>query len=59
MLLEEGKTAGKAPTVKKVATPSADVMKAKGLLPHGGWRAGADNSYFMSSVEQTVRARIR
>ena len=31
MLLEEGKAAGKTPTVKKVATPSADMMKAKGL----------------------------
>jgi alkylhydroperoxidase/carboxymuconolactone decarboxylase family protein YurZ len=31
ILLEEGKAAGKTPTVKKVATPSADVMKAKGL----------------------------
>ena len=31
ILLEEGKAAGKTPTVKKVATPSADMMKAKGL----------------------------
>ena len=31
MLLEEGKAAGKTPTLKKVATPSADSMKAKGL----------------------------
>ena len=31
MLLEEGKAAGKTPTLKKVATPAADVMKAKGL----------------------------
>ena len=31
MLLEEGKAAGKTPTVKKVTTPSADMMKAKGL----------------------------
>jgi alkylhydroperoxidase/carboxymuconolactone decarboxylase family protein YurZ len=31
ILLEEGKKAGKTPTVKKVATPSADMMKAKGL----------------------------
>jgi alkylhydroperoxidase/carboxymuconolactone decarboxylase family protein YurZ len=31
MLLEEGKAAGQTPVVKKVATPSADMMKAKGL----------------------------
>ena len=31
MLLEEGKAAGKTPTVKRVTTPSADMMKAKGL----------------------------
>ncbi len=31
MLLEEGKAAGKTPTLKKVATPAADMMKAKGL----------------------------
>lgn len=31
MLLEEGKAAGKTPTVKKVATPSADMMRSKGL----------------------------
>ena len=31
ILLEEGKAAGKTPTVKNVATPSADMMKAKGL----------------------------
>ena len=31
ILLEEGKAAGKTPTLKKVATPSADMMKAKGL----------------------------
>ena len=31
MLLEEGKAAGKTPTVKKVETPAADMMKAKGL----------------------------
>jgi alkylhydroperoxidase/carboxymuconolactone decarboxylase family protein YurZ len=31
ILLEEGKAAGKTPTVKKVVTPSADTMKAKGL----------------------------
>ena len=31
ILLEEGKAAGKTPTVKKVATPAADMMKAKGL----------------------------
>ena len=37
MLLEEGKLAGKTPTVKKVATPSADMMKAKGL-----WNAAWD-----------------
>ena len=37
MLLEEGKLAGKTRTVKKVATPSADMMKAKGL-----WNAAWD-----------------
>jgi alkylhydroperoxidase/carboxymuconolactone decarboxylase family protein YurZ len=37
ILLEEGKAAGKTPTVKKVATPSADMMKAKGL-----WNAAWD-----------------
>ena len=31
ILLEEGKAAGKTPKIKKVATPSADMMKAKGL----------------------------
>ncbi len=31
ILLEEGKAAGKTPAVKKVATPSADMMKAKKL----------------------------
>jgi len=31
LLLEEGKAAGKTPTVKTVATPSADMMKTKGL----------------------------
>ena len=38
ILLEEGKAAGKVPTVKKAATPSADMMKAKGL-----WNTALDS----------------
>ena len=41
MLLEEGKLAGKTPTVKKVATPSADMMKAKGLW-NAAWHPFSD-----------------
>jgi len=50
ILLEEGKAAGKAPTVKKVATPSADMMKAKGL-----WNTAWDPFFELeSSVDRSV-----